>query len=62
LDKSCGGNLQGRFRLERGQFYYQYLQLFSNKEKVHKVEVVPNVAHSGEKMVISKAAVWYMFN
>ncbi|MBL7818540.1 MAG: hypothetical protein JNL70_26310 [Saprospiraceae bacterium] len=62
LDKSCGGNLQGRFRLERGQFYYEYLQLFSKKEKIHKVEVVPNVAHSGEKMVISKAAIGYMFN
>ncbi len=62
LDKSCEGNLQGRFRLERGQFYYEYLQLFSKKGKIHKIEVVPNVAHSGEKMVISKAALFYLFN
>ena len=62
LDKSCGGNLQGRFRLERGQFYYEYLQLFSKKGKIHKVEVVPNVAHSGEKMVASKAAISFMFD
>ena len=61
LDKSCSGNLQGRFRLERGQFYYAYLQLFSKKGKVHKVDVVPNVAHSGEKMIASKAATWYLF-
>lgn len=62
LDKSCGGNLQGRFRLERGQFYYQYLQLFSKKGKIHTVEVVPNVAHSGEKMVTSKAALRSLFD
>jgi hypothetical protein len=62
MDKTCSGNLQGRFRLERGQFYYEYVQLFSKKGKIHSVEVVPNVAHSGEKMVISKAALWYLFN
>ena len=61
MDKTCSGNMQGRFRLERGQFYYEYLQLFSKKGKIHKVDVVPNVAHSGEKMVASRAATWYMF-
>lgn len=61
MDKTCSGNMQGRFRLERGQFYYEYLQLFSKKGKIHKVDVVPNVAHSGEKMFASRAATWYMF-
>ena len=61
LDKSCGGNLQGRFRLERGQFFYEYLQLYSNKKKIHQIETVPNVAHDGDKMVNSKAALWFMF-
>jgi len=61
LDKSCEGNLQGRFRLERGQFFYQYLQLFADKKKIHKLEVVPNVAHDGDKMVNSKAARWHLF-
>ncbi len=61
LDKSCEGNLQGRFRLERGQFFYEYLQLFADKKKIHKMEVVPNVAHDGDKMVNSKAALWYLF-
>jgi len=61
LDKSCEGNLQGRFRLERGQFFYQYLQLFADKKKIHKLEVVPNVAHDGDKMVNSQAARWHLF-
>lgn len=61
LDKSCGGNLQGRFRLERGQFFYEYLQLYSDKKKIHQIETVPNVAHDGDKMVNSKAAIRFMF-
>jgi hypothetical protein len=61
LDKSCGGNLQGYFRLERGQFYYAYLQLFSKKGKIHQVEVVPNVAHSGEKMINNAITRKYLF-
>lgn len=61
LDKSCEGNMQGRFRLERGQFFYEYLQLYSNKKKIHQIEVVPDVAHDGDKMVNSKAARWHLF-
>lgn len=61
LDKSCEGNIQGRFRLERGQFFYEYLQLYSNKKKIHQIEVVPDVAHDGDKMVNSKAARWHLF-
>ncbi len=62
MDKTCSGNLQGRFRLERGQFYYEYLQLFSKKGKIHRVEVVPNVAHSGEKMINNVITRTYLFN
>jgi len=61
LDKSCEGNMQGRFRLERGQFYYAYLQLFAKKKKVHQIDVVPEVAHDGDKMVNSQAARWHLF-
>lgn len=61
MDKTCSGNLQGRFRLERGQFYYEYLQLFSKKGKTHHIEVVPNVAHSGEKMVNNGITRHYLF-
>jgi hypothetical protein len=61
LDKTCSGNLQGRFRLERGQFYYEYLQLFSKKGKIHSVDVVPNVAHSGEKMINNAITRKYLF-
>ena len=62
MDKTCSGNLQGRFRLERGQFYYAYLQLFSKKGKIHAVEVVPNVAHSGEKMINNVITRKYLFD
>jgi hypothetical protein len=62
MDKTCSGNLQGRFRLERGQFYYEYLQLFSKKGKIHRVEVVPNVAHSGEKMINNVITRTYLFD
>jgi hypothetical protein len=61
LDKTCEGNMQGRFRLERGQFYYEYIQLYSPKKKIHQIAVVPDVAHDGDKMVNSKAARWYLF-
>ena len=61
LDKSCEGNMQGRFRLERGQFYYAYIQLFAKKKKVHQIDVVPDVAHDGDKMVNSQAARKFMF-
>lgn len=61
LDKSCEGNMQGRFRLERGQFFYEYLQLYSNKKKIHQIAVVPDVAHDGDKMINSKAARWHLF-
>ena len=61
LDKTCEGNMQGRFRLERGQFYYAYLQLFATKKKIHQIDVVPDVAHDGDKMVNSKAARWFLF-
>ena len=62
MDKTCSGNLQGRFRLERGQFYYEYLQLFSKKGKIHRVEAVPNVAHSGEKMINNTITRQYLFD
>lgn len=61
LDKTCEGNMQGRFRLERGQFYYAYLQLFAKKKKIHQIDVVPDVAHDGDKMINSKAARWFLF-
>ncbi len=62
LDKTCSGNLQGRFRLERGQFFYEYIQTFTKNGKIHVMEVVPNVAHSGEKMINNDIAKKYLFD
>lgn len=61
LDKSCEGNMQGRFRLERGQFFYEYLKLYAKGKKIHQIAVVPDVAHDGDKMINSKAARWSIF-
>ena len=62
MDKTCSGNIQGRFRLERGLFYYEYLQLFSKKGKIHQIEIVPKVAHSGEKMINNVITRKYLFD
>lgn len=61
LDKTCEGNMQGRFRLERGQYFYDYVQLYSPKKKIYQIAVVPDVAHDGDKMVNSKEARWHIF-
>jgi hypothetical protein len=61
MDKTCSGNMQGRFRLERGQFYYEYVKLFSKKGKIHRIDVVPNVGHNGDKMVNSEITRKYIF-
>lgn len=61
LDKTCEGNMQGRFRLERGQFFYEYIQSYSPEKKIHQIAVVPDVAHDGDKMVNSKEARWHIF-
>jgi pimeloyl-ACP methyl ester carboxylesterase len=62
LDKSCSGNLQGRFRLERGQFFYTYIQTFAQKGTLHRFAIVPNVAHSGEKMVADSVTRPFLFD
>ena len=62
LDKTCSGNMQGRFRLERGLFFYEYVQTFSKNGKIHRMEVVPNVAHSGDKMINDVIAQKYLFD
>ncbi len=61
LDKTCEGNMQGRFRFERGQYFYDYVQLYSPKKKIYQIAVVPDVAHDGDKMVNSKEARWHIF-
>ena len=52
LDKDCPGMLQGRFRLERGQRYHEYLGHFFGPQiyKSKHLVLSDGVAHSGGEM------------
>jgi hypothetical protein len=55
VDRDCPALLQGRFRLERGQRYYEYLGHFFGPDvyKTKFIEFAPGVAHSGGQMLRS---------
>ena len=57
LDRDCPGLLQGRFRLERGQRYYEYLGHFLGPEvyKTKFLVLAPGIAHAGGEMFRSAA-------
>jgi hypothetical protein len=56
LDRDCPAMLQGRFRLERGQRYYDYLGHFFGREiyKQKFIAFAPGVGHSAREMFRSK--------
>ena len=60
LDMSCGANLQGRYRFERGSIYYQYLTKFFSPSHLSLV-TVPKVGHSHEQMYQSTQGVRLIF-
>jgi poly(3-hydroxybutyrate) depolymerase len=45
LDRSCGANLQGPYRLQRGLAYAAYDHQFLAPSRVHSIAVVPGCAH-----------------
>lgn len=49
LDMSCGANLQGKNRYERGVLYHKYLRHFFDPAGLQLV-VVPKMGHDGAKM------------
>jgi hypothetical protein len=61
LDKTCSGKLQGRYRLERGQFFYEYLKLYGKSAKINRFDIVPEVGHSGDRMINSEITRKYIF-
>lgn len=61
LDKSCSGQLQGAYRRERGQLYYQYLQTFADRPKNHHIALIPGVAHDGNRMINNPITRAYLF-
>ena len=56
VDRDCPALLQGRFRLERGKRYYDYLGHFFGPEiyKTKFIEFAPGIAHSGGQMFLSE--------
>jgi beta-aspartyl-peptidase (threonine type) len=57
LDRDCPGMLQGRFRLERGQRYYEYLGHYFGPQiyQTKFLALTPGVGHSAADMFKSKA-------
>lgn len=57
LDKECAAMLQGRFRLERGQRYYEYLGHYIGPDvyKTKSIAFAPGVGHSAGAMFRSDA-------
>jgi hypothetical protein len=45
LDKSCGANLEGSYRLQRGQAYASYDAQILRPAQPHTLQVVPGCAH-----------------
>jgi hypothetical protein len=64
LDKSCAGEAQGAFRLERGNNYFAHLQRRAKAQNLtlrHSRVEVPGVGHEAERMfssVCGKAALF----
>ncbi|MCF5693268.1 alpha/beta hydrolase [Pseudomonas sp. PA-1-2A] len=52
LDKSCGAETQGAYRLLRGHNYFDYLKQ-RHPQLGHRLVEVPGVGHDGDKMFTS---------
>lgn len=53
LDKTCGAEAQGAFRLERGENYFNYLKKRHPEGLNQRLIVVPKVGHSGDGIFTS---------
>jgi pimeloyl-ACP methyl ester carboxylesterase len=62
LDKSCGGEAQGPYRLARGEAYFAYMQTRHPDQLAQRVVLVPDVAHSGARMFGSVCGLAVLFD
>ncbi|TWJ04754.1 hypothetical protein JN11_00475 [Mucilaginibacter frigoritolerans] len=62
LDVTCSGNLQGRFRLERGLNYVSYLSCFPGYTHKGNYNVVAGSGHNGDTMINSDEAKKWIFD
>ena len=61
LDKRCAAAAQGPTRFARGNSYKAYLDRFQAPH-IHRLLVVPGVAHNGRKMLTSEAGIAALFH
>jgi len=62
LDKSCMGEAEGPYRLERGLDYFHYMQLRHPQGMTQQAWIVPGVAHDGDAMFNSKCGLAAIFD
>ncbi len=63
LDVSCEADFQGAHRLERGEIYFQYLQLYYGNEILENQQkvIVPDAGHNNFDMYSSDVGVFHLF-
>ena len=63
LETTCSDELQGKWRLQRAQQYFSFLQAFYAPAKLgHRLSVVPGVGHDHSLMFTSKSGLGAIFD
>lgn len=60
LDVSCGANLQGPYRFERGRILVRFMDRFFDGHR-HRELIVPDVGHSSRRMWTSQVGLGALF-
>jgi hypothetical protein len=64
LATDCSAMLQGDHRLQRGEAYFNHVNLFFGSENLvsHRKEVIPGVGHSGADMFASDCGLYFLYD
>jgi hypothetical protein len=62
LDTSCAAEAEGPYRLARGLAYFAYLQARHPSLRVHRIALIPDVAHNGGRMFGSVCGLTALFD
>jgi hypothetical protein len=62
LDKTCMGEAEGAYRLQRGTDYFRYMQSRHPEGLNQQLWIVPGVAHDGDAMFNSKCGLMALFH
>jgi hypothetical protein len=58
LDVSCAANLQGKYRLVRGEYYIAHLISYPAYENKRNFSIIPGVGHEGDIIAAPEARKW----